>query len=171
MPDSKDKSMNRKKWLNKELDDYLSKRAKQKYFKPRRKKRKKDVEDLEEIELEKADRTISKKGFWTRLNNTLFGTKATVEETPAQIDHKKPEKKGFIKGILYGSEQEEKPKQAEEQQSIQKVVLYKSKAEKDAKFLIKMVDSLTAQLGGLRKDRFKNSPEYKIFKKIKEKYA
>jgi len=163
--------MGRHKQLNKELGDYLNKRTTEKVFKikPRPKKRK--VEDLEEIELEKADEKISKKGFWARLNNKMFGSKAVVQSEPAQIEHEEPPKRGFIKSILYGSQKEKHFEEVhEEPLKIKKVVLYKPKTEQEIRFLIKLVDSLVVQLGSLPGDRFKRTPEYKIFKGIKERY-
>ncbi|MBW2970607.1 hypothetical protein KY320_00440 [Candidatus Woesearchaeota archaeon] len=176
----------KQKDFNKFMDDYIKKRPKEKKqrrkSKPVKAKKKQlpeeqltEFEQLSEQELEVTEVQSSHKGLFTRLSAIFFGTKPYIETEPEvkvepepKNEPKKDRTHPFIKSMLWGMEKREKQTEPEEEIQITKMVLYKPKAEQETRFLIKVVDMLLKEVN--KSSSFYRSPEYKVYKNIKNKY-
>jgi hypothetical protein len=89
-------------------------------------------------------------------------------EPEIQEDIQKKSYLDSIKGVLFGS----KPEYVEDtpEPEIRKVVLVKPGTEQELKFVLKLMDSLLEKTGKSSKEKFLQTREYKLYKKIRSKY-
>ena len=175
----------RQKEFNKHLHGYLKKLPKDRHKRPKKRLHRKKVEEevvaLEERELEMAEEKVAKQGFFSRLYNWVFGSEAKVvseEDFGENVVHikKKPEitekkRRSYIDSIMRALWGETKAQEDYEEQELEvkKVVLVKPAVEQELKFVLKLIDSMLHKMSKRDRDRFIQSREYKVYKKIKQK--
>ena len=173
----------KQKQFNTFMDSYIKKKRKAqapKFQLPKFQLKAKE-EIIEMHELEEADEQLTKKGLLTRIYDTIFGTKAVIQEEDfeeAELPHQEPLTEppkeirpsyiDSIKRVLFGAPVEEEDF---EEPTIKKVYLYKPKTDQDIKALIKIADSLQKSLSIVDRHRFRESENYKLFTKLKKKYS
>lgn len=78
---------------------------------------------------------------------------------------------GIFLDSLFGRTREEQMVNEEEDARVTKLVLYKDRTEKEVRFLLKLIDSLYPRVYKRTRDEFEKSPDYQIFKKVRERYV
>ena len=144
------------------------------------------AELIEDQELVTVEEVVNQGGVFARIFDALFGSKAEVEpedfsdeeieeviaeEQVGEAEEKEQpleERKtpGFLKRILWGGHEE--AQEDIDVQEVQKVVLYKSRAERDAKVAVHVAEAALKKLDKDAKSKLKQSPvfgEYELVKK------
>lgn len=78
---------------------------------------------------------------------------------------------GIFLDSLFGRTREDQMVNEEEDARVTKLVLYKDRTEKEVRFLLKLIDSLYPRVYKRTRDEFEKSPDYQIFKKVRERYV
>ena len=92
---------------------------------------------------------------------------------PEEEQKATPRKKGCWCNFfcsLFGRTKEETRVNEEEEARVTKLVLYKDRTEKEVRFLLKLIDNLYPRVYKRTRDTFEKSPDYQIFKKVRERY-
>lgn len=181
----------RQREFNKNLHSYLKKLPKDRHKSSRKgflreRKAKEKIDILEEKELENADREVAKQGFFSRLRDWVFGSQANViseedfEEGAEKLEEEPGESKksmeksreshiDSIKRVL-GLDKESEEFVDEKEPEIKKVVLVRPEVEKDMRFVMNLMDSVSAKINIHDRAKFLQSKEYKIYQEVKKRY-
>ena len=180
----------RQKEFNRHLHGYLKKLPKDRHKRPKkrlhRKKPKEEAVVLEEKELERADEEVAKRSLFSRFYDWVFGSKAEVVteedfgkeveliERKAEVPEIREKKRwSYLDSIMRALWGEKKTKEVygESEHEIRKVVLMKPAVEQELRFVLKLMDSMLKNMSKRDRDRFLQSREYKVYKKIKQKHG
>lgn len=96
---------------------------------------------------------------------------AVPEEELPPAPKQKRSAVGIFIDSLFGRTKEEAMVNEEEDARVTKLVLYKDRTEKEVRFLLRLIDSLYPRVYKRTRDEFEKSPDYQIFKKVRERYV